>query len=116
MTERNMFPATLAGGSVDVMVTLWDDASRGDSLALAGELRHAGIWVDVYPEANPPRRLDKQLKYASSRNIPFVTLVGDDERASGMVGVRDMRTRVQEAVPRAEVVAFIAARVNPRTS
>src|SRR6478735_6826200 len=78
MTERGMFPDAIAGGGVDVMVTVWNDESRSDALALAGELRRGGVRVDVYPDAD---KLGKQFKYASSRAVPFVAIVGDDERA-----------------------------------
>jgi histidyl-tRNA synthetase len=113
MTERKMFPESLAGGAVDVMVSLWNDDARSDALALAGELRRGGLRVDVYPEAD---KLGKQFKYASSRSVPFVTIMGDDERANGTVSVKDLRSGAQEAVPRAEAAAFIATRVNPSTS
>lgn len=113
MTERNMFPPEAARGAVDVMVTLWNHETREDSLSLASELRGAGLRVDVYPEAD---KLGKQFKYASSRNVPCVAIVGDNERANGTVSVKDLRSGAQEIVPRAEAAAFIATRVNPRTS
>jgi histidyl-tRNA synthetase len=111
MTERGMFPGEIAGGSVDVMVTIWNDGSRADALQLAGELRRGGLRVDVYPDAD---KLGKQLKYASSRGVPFVAVVGDDERANGTVGVKDLRSGGQETVPRSQAGAFISSRV--RTS
>ncbi len=98
MTERGMFPDSIAGGGVDVMVTVWNDDSRSDALALAGELRRGGLRVDVYPEAD---KLGKQFKYASSRAVPFVAIVGDDERANGTVSVKDLRSGAQETMPRA---------------
>ena len=88
MTERKMFPDSVEHGAVDVMITLWNDESRGDALALAADLRGAGLRVEVYPEAD---KLGKQFKYASSRNVPFVAVVGDDERARGEVTVKDLR-------------------------
>jgi histidyl-tRNA synthetase len=109
MTERGMFPESLAGGVVDVMVSLWNDGARSDALALAGELRLGGLRVDVYPEAD---KLGKQFKYASSRHVAFVTVVGDDERANGTVGVKDLRSGEQVTVPRAEAAAYIASRTN----
>jgi histidyl-tRNA synthetase len=109
MTERNMFPESVAGGAVDVMVSLWNEEARGDALALAGALRSGGLKVDVYPEAD---KLGKQFKYASSRHVAFVTVVGDDERTNGTVSVKDLRSGGQEIVPRAEAAAYIAARVN----
>jgi len=104
MTERGMFPEAVGGGAVDAMVTIWNDGSRGDALVLAGELRRAGLRVDVYPEAD---KLGKQFKYASSRNVPFVTIVGDDERAAGTVGVKDLRSGAQQTMLSSEVAAYI---------
>ena len=104
MTERGMFPAHVAAGNADVMVTLWNEGSRSDALALAGELRRGGLRVDVYPE---PDKLGKQFKYASSRNVAFVTIVGDDERGAGTVSVKDMRSGAQQTMPRANVASHI---------
>ena len=108
MSERGMFPASIASGNADAMVTIWNDDSRSDALSLAGELRKGGLRIDVYPEAD---KLGKQFKYASSRNVHFVAIVGDDERANGTVSVKDMRSGDQQTMPRAEAAKFIASRV-----
>jgi len=107
MAERGMFPATLAGSGVDVMVTLWNEAARADAIALARDLRQGGLRVDVYPDAD---KLGKQFKYASSRNVPFVAIVGDDERAQGNVSVKDLRTGEQQTVARGETAQHLRAR------
>ena len=112
MTERNMFPPTVARGAVDILVTIWNDESRGDAVALAADLRKGGLRVDVYPEAD---KLGKQFKYASSRNASFVAILGDDERARGNVAVKDLRSGEQTAMPRGQVAAFVAANREPRT-
>jgi len=111
MTERGMFPPHVASSHADAMVTIWNDDSRADALALAGELRRGGLRVDVYPEAD---KLGKQVKYASGRNVPFVTICGDDEKASGTVSVKDMRTGEQQTTPRAETASFIRSRLGQR--
>ena len=108
MTERQMFPPAVAGSAVDIMVTLWNENARGDAVRLAGDLRRGGLRVDVYPEAD---KLGKQFKYAGSRGVPFVAIVGDDEHARGEVAVKDMRSGGQTAVPRADVAAFVEDRV-----
>jgi len=110
MTERGMFPAHVASSHADAMVTVWNDGSRADALALAGELRRGGLRVDVYPDTD---KLGKQFKYASSRNVPFVTICGDDEKAGGAVSVKDMRSGEQQTMPRAETANYIASRVRP---
>jgi histidyl-tRNA synthetase len=112
MTERNMFPPAVAGGAVDIVVTLWNDALRSDSVALAAELRQKGLRVDLYPEAD---KLGKQFKYASSRHAPFVAIVGDDERARGEVAVKDLRSGEQTSMPREQVAAFVLANAERRT-
>jgi histidyl-tRNA synthetase len=108
MTEREMFPPAVAGSGVDVMVTVWNEGSRADALALAAELREADLRVDVYPEGD---KLSKQFKYAASRRLPFVAVVGEDERARGEVAIKDLRTGEQAAVARAEAARFIASRL-----
>jgi len=107
MTERAMFPATVVGGTVDIMVALWHEGSRADALALASELRAAGLRVDIYPEAD---KLGKQFKYASSRNVPFVAIVGDDERAQGTVSIKDLRNGDQQTVARGDAGQHVATR------
>jgi histidyl-tRNA synthetase len=99
MGERGMFPPSLAASPADVMVTLWNEAAQGDALALASELRQTGLRVDVYPDAD---KLGKQFKYAASRHVPLVTVVGEDERAAATVTIKDLRSGGQEVIPRGE--------------
>src|SRR5207247_10676980 len=108
MTERNMFPANVARGGVDTLVTIWNHETRAESLALAAELRKSGLRVDVYPEAD---KLGKQFKYASARNVPFVAILGDDERARGEVGLKDLRSGEQISVRRHELSATLRGRL-----
>ena len=107
MTERAMFPESVAGAAVDVLVALWNEASRADALALAGELRQGGLRVDIYPE---PEKLGKQFKYASAGKVPFVAIVGDDERAQGTVSIKDLRSGDQQTVRRGEAAQHVRAR------
>jgi len=109
MTERGMFPESVVGGGVDLMVTIWNHDTRGDSVALAGDLRKAGLRVDLYPEAD---KIGKQFKYAAARQVPFVAILGDDERARGEVAVKDLRSGDQTSVARADVASFVKSRLH----
>jgi len=104
MTERNMFPAHVAGGGADVMVSLFEGEPVEEALKLASELRAAGLRTELYPE---PDKLGKQLKYAAARGVKFVTVVGADERARDEVTLKNMHTGEQTTVSRAEVAARI---------
>jgi histidyl-tRNA synthetase len=101
MSERNMFPTDVESRAADILVTLFDAASIGDSLQLAAELRRGGYRVDVYPE---PDKLGKQFKYAAAAGVPRVAVLGSDERASGTVTIKDMQTGEQIQVPRPELI------------
>ena len=105
MTEREMFPPALVSAVADVMVTIWDEAAAADALALARELRAAGLRVDVYPEVGD--KVGKQFKYAAARSVPFVAVAGPDERARGEVALKDMRSGEQRTTARAAVAATV---------
>lgn len=100
MSERKMFPEGLQSAAADIMITLFEGESPGDALRLAGELRAAGLRVDLYPEAD---KLGKQFKYAVSRGVKFVTIAGADERARGEVTVKNLTSGEQTSHPRNEV-------------
>ena len=111
MTERNMFPAGVAGGAVDVMVTIWNEHARADAVRLAADLRRGGLRVDVYPEAD---KLGKQFKYAGSRAVPFVAVYGDDERVRGEVAIKDMRTGDQTSMTWADAAGYIREKLEAK--
>jgi histidyl-tRNA synthetase len=111
MTERGMFPASVTGGGVDVVVTFMDDDSREEALRLATVLRADNRRVDVFPDAS--RKLDKPLKYASARGARAMAILGENERQRGEVSIRNLQTREQQAVPRDQAGAVIARLLNP---
>ena len=92
MGERNMFPPALARSVADVMVAVFDAADMGAAIGLAGRLRSEGLRVLVYPDAD---KIGKQIKYADSRGIPFVALLGSNEVAAGTVTVKDLKAQTQ---------------------
>ena len=107
MEERGMFPPEIAESkAADVMVTIWNEDSTGESLKLASELREQGLRVLVYPEAD---KLGKQFKYADSINIPFVCVIGETELAAQQVTLKNMHTGGQETLSREEAASKISA-------
>ncbi len=113
MAERGMFPPGLETRAADVMVTIWNLDTLPDALTLAAELRSSGVKVEVYPEAD---KIGKQFKYASSRGVPFVTVVGDEEAAQGVVTLKNLGTGAQQRVPRSEAGRVVKAALLPPVS
>ena len=93
MGERNMFPPALARSAADVMVAVFDPKDLGHAMALAGGLRADGLRVLVYPDAD---KIGKQIKYADSRGVPFVALLGSNEVAAGTVTVKNLGAQTQD--------------------
>jgi len=59
------------------------------SLTLADNLRNDGqINTEIYPD--PTAKLDKQLKYANKKGIPFVAILGEDEVKTQSVTLKNM--------------------------
>ncbi|MCI4567326.1 histidine--tRNA ligase [Lysobacter sp. CFH 32150] len=93
-----------AESSVQVLVALMDEARLTDSLALARQLRAAGIATEVQLEA---KKIGRQFQYADRAGIRFVVLVGEDEAARGVVAVKDLRREAQFELPRDELAGAL---------
>ncbi|WP_199099790.1 histidine--tRNA ligase [Dyella sp. ASV21] len=87
--------------TVDVLVTQMDAAHMSSYLALASELRGAGIATEVVLEGG---KLGKQFKYADRAGIRFVIVLGEDEIAKDVVTVKDLRREDQFEVSRADLI------------
>jgi len=88
------------GSTVEALVAQMDEAELPRYLALANELRDAGINTEVVME---PGKLARQFKYADRAGIRFVLVLGPDEIAKGVVAVKDLRKATQHDIPLADV-------------
>ena len=93
-----------ADSSVDVLVTLLDEAALDHALALSQRLRAAGFNVETQLE---PKKLAKQLQYADRAGIRFVLIRGEDEAARDVVAVKDLRRGEQFEIKPAELSAAL---------
>ncbi len=71
-----------------VVVTVMDRVRMADYQAMVAELRNAGIRAEVY--LGNPKNFGNQLKYADRRNSPVAIIEGGDEKAAGMVQIKDL--------------------------
>jgi histidyl-tRNA synthetase len=86
---------------VDVFVVAAGEEFHGDALALAQRLRDGGLSAVFDVEA---RSVKSQIKLASSSASPLVAILGENERASAGVQLKDMRSGEQNLVPLDELV------------
>ena len=97
----------LRASPAEVLVTVFNAETLPEALKLAAELRAAGLRAEWYPEAV---KLDRQLKYADATGVRFAAILGPDELARGVVMLKDLASRSQLPVPRAQLVAEIISR------
>jgi histidyl-tRNA synthetase len=108
MDERGLFEELPAPS--DALVTVYDESLAAPSLALAYQLREAGLRVDVYSTLD---KLGKQFRFASERKIPTALVLGPDEFASGLVTVKNLVTREQRTVSQDEAAAVVTEFIRP---
>jgi len=76
-------------GFTGVFVAPLDDDSLGVSLRFAEELRAAGLRVETDISF---KNLKKCLRYAHRSGIGFAAIIGEEERKSSKVKIKDMKT------------------------
>ncbi len=92
--------------TVQALIAQMDEAELPRNLALATELRDAGINTEVVLE---PGKLARQFKYADRAGIRFVLVQGPDEIAKGVVTIKDLRKPDQFEVSRAQAASALRA-------
>ncbi|MGB1943996.1 MAG: ATP phosphoribosyltransferase regulatory subunit, partial [Flavobacteriales bacterium] len=96
----------LSNVGLDVMVAQMESGDVDAELAAAQACREAGLSSELYPDA---AKFKKQFKYANDRGVRWVLVLGEDERASGKVSLKDMVEGHQDQLPLAEAIAKIQA-------
>ena len=94
MEELGLFPVALSSGAKVLILNSGSDAELYE-IQLLQQLRNAGIKAELYPD---PAKLDKQLKYANRRSIPFVIICGEQERSTNQVSLKNMESGLQQSL------------------
>lgn len=103
MEELNAFPEALESGC-KVMLVNFGGENELYSLDILKQLRAANIAAEIYPDV---AKFDKQMKYANKRTIPFVILLGDDERAEKTISIKNFTTGDQQKISLAETIKML---------
>jgi len=94
LEELNLFPET-AQQSTKVLFLNLGEANAAAAFKHLQALRAKGIAAEIYPDAS---KMDKQMKYANKRGIPFVAIIGESELAENNVSIKNLATGQQEKV------------------
>jgi histidyl-tRNA synthetase len=94
----------LSSTPTQVLVTIFDKNTFAQSLTATNDLRKNNISTMLYPEQ---AKLDKQLKYADRKGIPYVIIIGPEEVKKNVVKLKNMRTGEQKEISPSEISKFL---------
>lgn len=97
MESRGLLPEELGNATPKVLVTIFEPSLTEKTVEIARLLRENNILTELYPDENS--KIEKQLKYANKRNIPYVVILGPEESQNENVVLKNMQTSSQETLP-----------------
>jgi histidyl-tRNA synthetase len=100
--------ATAPRTKAQALITIFSFKLRAESLKFLRKLRESNISAELYPD--PEMKLDKQLKYADRKGIPYVIVIGPDEVKDKVIGLKNLKTGKQESLPLDQVIKRLASK------
>lgn len=99
MSQLQLLPNLTS--SAQVLVTVFSPDLLNKSLEVSSSLRKDNINTEVWLDTES--RLDKQLKYADQKGIPYAVIIGPEEAENGSVTLKNLQAKTQEVIPLDEV-------------
>lgn len=96
----------LSPQTAKVLVTVFNEALFSKSTEISSILRENKVDTELWVE--PLAKLDKQLKYADQKGIPFAVIIGADEVSQDKVTLKDLNKKTQTVLNIEEVVRRIS--------
>ncbi len=103
MDQLNLFPKDLQ--TTKVLVTIFSPELVQQSINCTTVLRSAKVSTELY--LDPNAKLEKQLKYADAKGIPYAVIIGPDEAKNKTVTLKNLKTREQKAVKLDQLASLI---------
>ncbi len=102
LEELNLFPDDSDSmASTKVLISNFDKKAEIYALPILQQIRAQGISAELY---HTSAKLQKQLKYANDKKIPFVILIGEEEMSSGNLSLKNMQSGNQELISPEEII------------
>lgn len=88
-----------------VLITVFSQELWNESIKIAEVIRKNGIPVELYPD--PGIKLEKQLKYANKKNLPYVLILGPEEEKNNTIKLKNMKTGEQKVMTCNDVIKVL---------
>ena len=94
LEELGLFPETVTENTRVLFINFGEEEALY-ALKTISELRRNKVVAELYPDA---AKMNKQMKYANKREIPFVVLAGEEEMQREQFTLKNMKTGDQDRV------------------
>jgi len=92
LTRLSKLPV-LESSPTKVLTTIFSTNLFDESVEITKKLRGSGINTEIYPDNKA--KLDKQLKYADKKGIPYVVIIGPEEIKENKIVLKNLKTKEQ---------------------
>lgn len=107
MLDLDIFPATTAS-STQVLLINFGGEEEKVCIRLAAKLRAKGLNTELYPDN---AKIKKQFSYADNKQIPWVIIIGENERRTGGYIIKKMKTGEQHILTPDLLINYIAEHI-----
>ncbi len=101
LNDLKKYPQINANEST-ILITLFNEEMKKTAIEVASILRKNNIKTELYLSE---KKMKKQFSYADKKNIPFVIVIGEDEKAQNKVLLKNLKDGNQEVLSIEEVIA-----------
>ena len=91
LNEANLIKANKRSIADLLVISMDDDIN--EALEVSSKIRNAGISTEVYLENKKPKA---KMKYADKIGIPYILIIGEEERKTKIYTLKNMETGEQE--------------------
>lgn len=107
LEELNLFPDQISASTTLIFANFGVQEVK-QCLQYAKILRSKGIKTEIYPEEV---KLQKQMKYANDKKIPYVALLGQKEIEEGVIVLKNMISGEQTSLTVEQIIDLLSKKL-----
>lgn len=104
LKSHNLLPTSVLKSTTDIYIAVLSDDVMSEAANISRELRVNGVNAELDISG---RKLDKQIKTASKKSIPYVLFIGKDEVAGRIYTIKNMDSGVEQKLDITGVIQLI---------
>lgn len=104
MEQKKLFPNEILESNTKCMFVNFSEQCEEYTFKALQKLRNENINAEIYPHS---AKIQKQMKYADAKNIPFVIIAGEEEMKNNVFTLKNMKSGEQLQLSISEITQKI---------